>query len=77
LIGWGLHALKQYPFYAGVPKTTAPLPPEPRLRTIENGQFAAFFHQQRRELSSYGWVDKDKKIVRVPIERAMELYAEH
>lgn len=29
--------------------------------------------QAQSEISTYGWVDRDAKIVRVPIERAMEL----
>lgn len=31
---------------------------------------------QRRELDSYGWVDRDSGLVRIPIERAMQLVAE-
>ena len=32
--------------------------------------------QQARRLSTYGWVDRDAGIVRIPIERAIELRAE-
>lgn len=32
--------------------------------------------QQRRELDSYGWVDRKSGLVRIPIERAMQLVAE-
>lgn len=30
--------------------------------------------RQRQLLESYGWVDRDAGLVRIPIERAMELY---
>lgn len=32
--------------------------------------------RQRVELRSYGWVDRSRGIVRIPIERAMEIIAE-
>jgi hypothetical protein len=55
------------------------LPPAPRLEGIEmmsgpppdGGQSAA-----TNQLQSYGWVDRDKGLVRVPIERAMQLAIE-
>lgn len=31
---------------------------------------------QRRELDSYGWVDREAGLVRIPIERAMQLVEE-
>lgn len=31
--------------------------------------------QQRRELGSYGWVDHERGLVRIPIEEAIELVA--
>jgi hypothetical protein len=32
--------------------------------------------RQRRELSRYGWVDREQGVVEIPIERAMELIVE-
>jgi len=38
---------------------------------------AAELREQESEvLSSYGWVDQEKGIVRIPVERATELYLE-
>ena len=31
---------------------------------------------EEKVLTSYGWIDKDKGIVRIPIERAMEIFAQ-
>lgn len=50
-------------------------PPRPRLQTMETqGQDLIETRAADAEfLSTYGWVDKDKGIVRIPIDRAMEL----
>ena len=32
---------------------------------------------QREQLETYGWVDKEGGVVRIPIERAMDLVLEH
>lgn len=37
------------------------------------GMWSDLRDQAQAEISTYGWVDRDAKIVRVPIERAMEL----
>jgi hypothetical protein len=47
--------------------------PQPRLEVNERAQFRPFLEDQDRKLATYGWVDKDKGIVRIPIDRAMEL----
>ena len=36
---------------------------------------ARLLHDQRRRLESFAWVDRDRGIVRIPIERAMDLAA--
>jgi hypothetical protein len=49
------------------------VPPEPRLQTQP---FADIEHQraeERRVLSSYGWVDKGAGVVHIPIQRAKKL----
>ena len=38
---------------------------------------AAFRAQEEALLSSYGWVEKDKGLARIPIDDAMRLVAEH
>lgn len=55
--------------------TPAPtlLPPEPRLQVNAQGDFQAFHATQEAELNSYGWVDRQKGVVHIPIERAMQL----
>jgi hypothetical protein len=55
---------------------TAPLPPEPRLQNTPVRDLAEFRAQEEKLLGSYGWADKEKTKVRIPIARAMELLVE-
>lgn len=57
--------------------------PEPRLQPLIGlndrtpAQDLVLMKQQNAEiLSSYGWVDREKGIVRIPIEQAMKIVAE-
>jgi hypothetical protein len=49
------------------------LPPEPRLQTNPRQDLRDLRAQEDAVLHSYGWVDRNAGVVRVPIERAMEL----
>ena len=49
------------------------LPPEPRLQTEPREDLAALRTREDETLSSYGWVDRNAGVVRIPIDRAMEL----
>jgi hypothetical protein len=53
--------------------TTRRLPPEPRLQTAETRDLGAVREGEDKALASYGWVDKDGGVARIPIERAMDL----
>jgi hypothetical protein len=48
----------------------------PRLVTAEPAVLAEFRAQEDALLTSYGWVEKDKNVARVPIEVAMKIVAE-
>lgn len=50
--------------------------PQPRLEESERAQLRQFIEDQDRKLATYNWVDKDKGIVQIPIDRAMDLIAE-
>ncbi len=47
--------------------------PEPRLIVIPAADFAELRAREDEELKSYAWIDRKSGIVRIPIERAMEL----
>jgi len=58
--------------------TTDALPAEPsfpKLVESEPRVLAEFRAQERALLTSFGWVEKDRGIVRIPIEEAMSLVA--
>lgn len=48
-------------------------PPEPRLEPDALSPRRRMQAEENAALKSYGWVDRDAGIVRVPIERAMEI----
>lgn len=50
--------------------------PQPVLESNELTQFGDYLSQQDAILESYDWVDQKNGIVRIPIERAMDLLAE-
>ena len=49
------------------------LPPEPRLQTNPRQDLIDFRAQEDAILNSYGWVDKNAGVVRIPIEQAMRI----
>ncbi len=51
-------------------------PPEPRLEPYPLAPRAKLRAEEDAILTTYGWVDKDRGLVRVPIDRAMELLVE-
>jgi hypothetical protein len=57
------------------PRTEEQLPP-PRLQISPRAELAEMRAAKERELTTYGWVDKEKQTVRIPIDRAMELLAQ-
>ena len=50
--------------------------PQPRLETNEPVEINDFRVQEENTLYSYGWVDQQAGVVRIPIDRAMELLAQ-
>jgi hypothetical protein len=66
----------------GPPVPTAPLawprqlPPGPRLQTDPHQDLRQWLGAEAAILQSYGWVDQEAGIARIPIDRAMELLAE-
>jgi hypothetical protein len=65
------------PVEAEQPRTVEQrMPPEPRLEIDEPAALARLRAEEQERLSSYGWVDKPAGVVRIPVERAMELLVE-
>jgi hypothetical protein len=45
---------------------------KPRLQIDPTAELADYRARQTQELTSYGWVDRPRGVVRIPIERAMQ-----
>lgn len=61
-----------------VPATKIPPVPNPLLQTDETARtdIKTMLKQQLGALNSYGWVDKSKGVVHIPIEKAIDLTVE-
>ena len=53
------------------------LPPEPRLQTNPREDLAELRAKEDELLTSYGWVDRNGGVVRIPIDEAMRLTLQH
>jgi hypothetical protein len=60
---------QKYPLAAGVPKD----PPAPNLQSQPFKDIYQLRQNETEKLTSYGWVDKDGGVTRIPIDRAMEV----
>ena len=58
-------------------RTQAPHePPEPRLQANPQLDLRKMHQEEDAVLNHYGWVDPDRGIVRLPIERALDIVAQ-
>ncbi len=53
-----------------------PLPPLPRLQPAPGIDLEQYRMRSSQMLESYQWIDRDGQVVRIPIERAMQLLLE-
>lgn len=56
--------------------TTKSVPPEPHLQVVPRQDLQEMRATEDAVLNSYGWVDQQTRIVRIPVERAMQVLAE-
>jgi len=54
----------------------AQIPPAPRIEEHPAIEIQQLHAEEEHTLSTYGWVDKKAGVVRIPIDRAMELQLE-
>lgn len=54
-----------------------PLPPTPRVEANQALDREEMLAHEREVLDSYGWVNEQQRIARIPISRAMELLLEN
>ena len=51
--------------------------PQPRLLTKPGASLAELRAAEEADLNSYGWVDRNAGIARIPIDRAMQMLLQH
>jgi hypothetical protein len=64
------------PNHAAVAIRPAPIPPPPRLQPSPEEDLAQLRADKARLLSHYAWTDAAHRYARIPIARAMEIYAQ-
>jgi hypothetical protein len=69
----GVQKTAEYPLAAGQQNR---VPPEPRLQTNPREDLADLRAKEDDQLSSYGWVDRNAGVVRIPIDTAIKLTLE-
>jgi hypothetical protein len=69
----GVRVPAEYPLAAAQERRE---PPEPRLQTNPRQDLADLRAKEDDLLGSYGWVDKNAGVVRIPIDAAMKLTLE-
>ncbi len=52
------------------------LPPQPRLQVKPGADLRSYCGDQMQKLDTYGWVDPENGVVRIPIDRAIEVTIE-
>jgi hypothetical protein len=52
------------------------LPPQPRLQDHPRTDLRAIRSEEDKLLHQYGWVDKEHGVVRIPVERAMDILSQ-
>jgi len=52
------------------------VPPEPRLQPHPANELTALRQHEDEVLNSYGWVDQKAGVVRIPIDKAMDIMAQ-
>jgi hypothetical protein len=77
-IAVGLHLILTravIPNHAEVAARADRIPPKPRLQAHPQTDLARFRAEKQALLSGYAWADPQHDYARVPIERAMQIYA--
>ena len=73
---FGLLALYPGADRLGAPPAERPQPPTPRLQVRPKTDLDRLHQVEDKELTGFGWVDRDHQLVRIPVERAMRLLSQ-
>lgn len=53
------------------------LPPSPRLQSRPHLELKDYCEAQQKQVNAYAWVDQQSGVVRIPVDRAMDLTLAH
>jgi hypothetical protein len=78
LAGVPLLVLMSYPDASGLGRLPAILlqPPAPHLQVAPKSDLDRLHAIENAQLGTYGWVDRDNSIARIPVDRAIQLLSE-
>jgi hypothetical protein len=62
------------PDLGGIPSSQPP--PAPRLQVDPRADLDALRVAERHQLTTYGWVNRERRVAHIPIEQAMQLLSE-
>ncbi len=60
----------------GLQAAAAPTPPAPALEAESGQTLDPYRAAENQKLNGYGWVDRSNGVIRIPIDRAMDLTAQ-
>ena len=58
------------------PLTRKQDPPAPRLQVDPAAELIHMRREEAQRLATYGWIDEERRVVHLPIDRAIEILAE-
>lgn len=79
LLGWIFWRFEAAARRADAPQSALPgnrAPPQPVLQSDPSAELIVFRREEQQRLTGYGWIDRNKRVVHVPIERAIEILSE-
>jgi hypothetical protein len=53
------------------------IPPLPRLQVLPQKEIHDYWEAEQGLVNSYGWVDRQNGVVRIPVDRAMRILLQH
>jgi hypothetical protein len=76
IVGYGTYRFMYTPETTTLVPSLEPsrvMPPGPRLQVNAHEDLNDYIQEQQHTLDSYGWIDQSAGVVRIPIDRAMDL----
>jgi hypothetical protein len=72
---WRFEAIAERSDPAQSPLAGDQTPPAPQLQADPETDLVKMRSEENQALSSYGWIDRSQRVIRVPIDRAIDILA--